>query len=173
MSPYPADSKRELSLKEAVEDFEKLEKKKETKWIAGRIMSIRGQGAIIFLTLNDGTASFQGLLKKDILGEEKLNFLARLQISGTSWKYRVLFLRPKEERKLWKPKTGVCSQKVCGPLPEKWHGLTDVEERFRKRYLDILMNPEVKDIFEKGRSFGIPSANICFPKIFGSGNPGT
>ena len=83
MSPYPADSKRELSLKEAVEDFEKLEKKKETKWIVGRIMSIRGQGAIIFLTLNDGTA-FQGLLKKDILGDRKLNFLARLQISGTS-----------------------------------------------------------------------------------------
>ena len=51
-----------------------LEEKKETKWIAGRIMSIRGQGAIIFITLNDGTGNFQGLLKKDILSASKFDF---------------------------------------------------------------------------------------------------
>src|SRR5258708_7584898 len=74
MDPYPADSKRELSLEEAINSFDSLEKNKEQKWIAGRIMSIRGQGAIIFITLNDGTGEFQALLKKDILSEEKFNF---------------------------------------------------------------------------------------------------
>src|SRR5258706_2304983 len=74
VNPYPADSKREISLKVAIDDFEDLEKKKEIKWIAGRIMSIRGQGAIIFITLNDGTGIFQGLLKKDILGDKKFDF---------------------------------------------------------------------------------------------------
>ena len=64
MNPYPAKSKRELSLKETIDFFDALEKKKEEKWIAGRIMSIRGQGAIVFITLNDGTGLFQGLLKK-------------------------------------------------------------------------------------------------------------
>ena len=74
INPYPGDSKRELSLKDAISGFESLEKGKEVKWIAGRVMSIRGQGAIIFITLNDGTASFQGLLKKDIIGDRKFNF---------------------------------------------------------------------------------------------------
>src|SRR3989338_513304 len=73
INPYPALSKRELSLNEAVFHFDNLERNKDTKWVSGRIMSIRGQGAIIFITLNDGTALFQGLLKKDIL-EEKFNF---------------------------------------------------------------------------------------------------
>src|SRR3989344_8612257 len=74
MNPYPAESKREISLKDAVDDFDKLEKGGEKKWISGRIMSIRGQGAIIFITLNDGTGQFQGLLKKEIIGDEKLDF---------------------------------------------------------------------------------------------------
>ena len=74
INPYPAESKRELALNEAIGDFDNLEKNKNSKWIAGRIMSIRGQGAIIFITINDGTAHFQGLLKKDILGDEKFNF---------------------------------------------------------------------------------------------------
>ena len=74
INPYKAESKRELSLKEVVDSFDVLLKQKEEKWISGRIMSIRGQGAIVFITLYDGTAHFQGLLKKDILGEEKLNF---------------------------------------------------------------------------------------------------
>ena len=55
LNPYPAESKRELSLKEAIDGFEDLEKNKEIKWVSGRIMSIRGQGAIVFVTLNDGT----------------------------------------------------------------------------------------------------------------------
>ena len=74
MNPYPAESKRELSLQEAIDTFDNLEKSAENKWIAGRIMSIRGQGAIIFITLNDGTALFQGLLKKDVMGDDKFDF---------------------------------------------------------------------------------------------------
>ena len=59
MNPYPADSEREVTLQDAVSNFDSLEKNKETKWLAGRIMSIRGQGAIIFITLNDGTGTCQ------------------------------------------------------------------------------------------------------------------
>src|SRR3990170_8515556 len=74
VDPYPAQSKREISLKDAVDNFSDLEKEKEAKWIAGRIMSIRGQGAIVFITLNDGTGHFQGLLKKDVIGDKKFDF---------------------------------------------------------------------------------------------------
>src|SRR3989344_9697872 len=79
VDPYPAESKREIALSEAVANFDALQKgsaeNNETKWIAGRIMSIRGQGAIVFITLYDGTGVFQALLKKDVLGDEKFDFL--------------------------------------------------------------------------------------------------
>src|SRR3990167_4826179 len=74
VDPYPADAKRELSFAEAVQNFDQLAKEKTLKWLSGRVMSIRSAGAIIFITLYDGTASFQALFKKDVLSEEKLKF---------------------------------------------------------------------------------------------------
>src|SRR3989338_10225379 len=132
MNPYPAESKREISLKEAIENFEKLEQKKEVKWIAGRIMSIRGQGAIVFLTLNDGTASFQGLLKKDVLGEDKLNFFSAVADIGDFVELQGTFFATKMGEKTLETTDWRMLSKSLRPLPEKWHGLQDVEERFRK-----------------------------------------
>jgi len=153
MNPYPAESKRELSLTEAISGFETLEKNKEVKWIAGRIMSIRGQGAIIFITLNDGTALFQGLLKKDIIGEEKLNFWNEVVDIGDFIELRGTFFTTNRGEKTLEATDWRMLSKSLRPLPEKWHGLQDVEERYRKRYLDILMNPEIKDLFIKKEKF--------------------
>jgi lysyl-tRNA synthetase class 2 len=153
VNPYPAESKREISLQEAADDFENLEKNKEAKWIAGRIMSIRGQGAIIFITLYDGTGSFQGLLKKDVIGEEKLNFWNEVVDIGDVVEIQGTFFKTNRGEKTLEAKDWHMLSKSLRPLPEKWHGLVDVEERFRKRYLDILMNPELKDVFEKKAKF--------------------
>ncbi len=153
MSPYPADSKRELSLKDAADDFSELEKNKAVKWISGRIMSIRGQGAIVFITLNDGTGTFQGLLKKDVLGEEKLNFFSEVADVGDFVEIQGAFFTTKRGEKTLEAGDWRMLSKSLAPLPEKWHGLTDTEERFRKRYLDILMNPEIKELFEKKAKF--------------------
>ncbi|MEI7709515.1 MAG: lysine--tRNA ligase [bacterium] len=145
VNPYPADSKRELLLKEAIETFSKLEESKEAKWIAGRIMSIRGQGAIVFITLNDGTGTFQGLLKKDILGEEKLNFFSEVVDIGDFIEIQGTFFTTKRGEKTLEAVDWRMLSKSLRPLPEKWHGLQDLEERFRKRYLDTLMNDEAKE----------------------------
>ena len=153
MDPYPADSKREISLQETIDSFDILEKKKETKWLAGRVMSIRGQGAIIFITLNDGTGSFQGLLKKDILGEEKFIFWNEVVDIGDFVEAEGIFFKTNRGEKTLEIKDWRMLSKSIRSLPEKWHGLTDVEERFRKRYLDILMNPELKDLFIKKAKF--------------------
>ena len=153
VDPYPAQSKREISLKDAVDNFSDLEKKKETKWIAGRIMSIRGQGAIVFITLNDGTGAFQGLLKKDILGDDKLNFFNAVVDIGDFIEIQGKFFTTKRGEKTMEVKDWRMLSKSLRPLPEKWHGLVDVEERFRKRYLDILMNPKIKELFEKKAKF--------------------
>lgn len=153
VNPYPAQSNREITLETAINDFENLEKEKETKWIAGRIMSIRGQGAIIFITLYDGTASFQGLLKKDILGDEKFNFWNEATDIGDFVELQGSFFTTNRGEKTLEAKDWRMLSKSLRPLPEKWHGLQDVEERFRKRYLDILMNPEIKETFRKKAKF--------------------
>ncbi len=150
---YPALSRRELSLSEVLASFEDLEKSGESKWIGGRIMSIRGQGAIVFLTLNDGTGSFQALLKKDVLGEEKLNFFSTVVDIGDFIEVQGKFFTTQRGEKSIEVKDWRMLSKSLRPLPEKWHGLVDIEERFRKRYLDILMNPEIKDIFIKKAKF--------------------
>lgn len=157
INPYPAKTRRELSLKQVLEQFESLEKSGENKWIAGRIMSIRGQGAIVFLTITDGTGLFQVLLKKDIFSsegsEEKFDlFNEVIDIGDFVEIYGTFFVTKRGEKTLEVKDWGILS-KSLRPLPEKWHGLQDPEERFRKRYLDILMDPEVKDLFEKKAKF--------------------
>lgn len=152
-NPYPAESKRELTLAEAGNSFDELEKKKEIKWIGGRIMSIRGQGAIVFITLNDGTGNFQGLLKKDIIGEDNLDFFNKVVDIGDFIEIQGSFFKTQKGEKTNEATDWRMLSKSLRPLPEKWHGLTDTEERFRKRYLDILMNPALKDLFEKKTKF--------------------
>src|SRR3989344_8573735 len=153
VNPYPAESKREISLKEAIDDFNNLEKSGDQKWIAGRIMSIRGQGAIVFITLYDGTVLFQALLKKDILSEEKFNFWNEVVDIGDFIEVKGKFFTTNRGEKTLEAIDWHMLSKSLRPLPEKWHGLVDVEERFRKRYLDILMNPDVKEIFKKKAKF--------------------
>ena len=159
INPYKAESKRELSLKEVIDSFDTLEKparrsgEKEEKWIAGRIMSIRGQGAIVFITLNDGTGLFQALLKKDILGNEKFNFFNEAVDIGDFIEVLGSFFTTKRGEKTIEAKNWTMLSKSLLPLPEKWHGLQDIEERFRKRYLDILMDPKIKELLIKKTKF--------------------
>ena len=166
VNPYPAESNREISLKEAKDNFDNLEKSKEIKWIAGRIMSIRGQGAIVFITLNDGTDSFQGLLKKDVLGDDKFDFFSEVVDIGDFIEIQGNFFTTKRGEKTLEAKDWRMLGKSLRPLPEKWHGLQDVEERFRKRYLDILMNPEIKDIFIKKEKFWDATRNFLKKENF-------
>ena len=166
ISPYPAESNREISLKEAVDDFSVLEKNGEMKWIAGRIMSIRGQGAIVFITLNDGTASFQGLFKKDVLGDDKFVFFNEVVDIGDFIEIKGSFFTTQRGEKTLEAKDWRMLSKSLRPLPEKWHGLQDMEERFRKRYLDILMNPELKKLFEKKARFWDATRNFLKKENF-------
>ncbi len=153
INPYPAKSKRELSLKEAVDSFSDLEKEGAVKWVSGRIMSLRGQGAIVFVTLFDGTASFQGLLKKDVLGEEKFDLWNEVVDIGDFVELHGNFFTTKRGEKTIEAKDWRMLSKTLRPLPEKWHGLTDAEERFRKRYLDILMSEEAKELLIQKTKF--------------------
>ncbi|MDO8594849.1 MAG: lysine--tRNA ligase [bacterium] len=146
INPYPVSTHIDVTLKEASENFEKLSTKKKLN-LAGRIMALRGQGGLVFADLFDGTGKFQALLKKDELAGDEFSLWSDtvdigdfVEVSGT------LFLTKRNEKTL-QVKTWRMLAKTLRPLPEKWHGLTDTEERFRKRYLDTLMNEEVRARF--------------------------
>lgn len=146
IDPYPAITARNSSNSEAIKDFEEG----KSLILVGRILSIRGQGKIIFFDFDDGTGKFQALLKKgEPLPEEKFDLFEKafdigdfIEVKGT------LFLTKNGEKTILAEDVSMLSKSLL-PLPEKWHGLSDVEERFRKRYLDLLSNPEVKERFIK------------------------
>ncbi|MCF7834345.1 MAG: lysine--tRNA ligase [Candidatus Pacebacteria bacterium] len=166
INPFPAESFRELSLKEVIDSFESLQSSSTQKWIAGRIMSIRGQGAILFVTLFDGTASFQGLLKKDVLGEETFSLFNDTVDIGDFVEIKGTFFVTNRGEKTAEAQEWRMLTKTLLPLPEKWHGLKDIEERFRKRYLDILVDGEVRDLLDKKMKFWEVTRNFMKEKGF-------
>ena len=145
VDPYPAKVKRTHTCNEAIEQFE--DGKEMT--LVGRIMTIRGHGGSTFINIEDNFGEIQAYFKKDELGEEKYKFFQDnfdigdfIEIKGS------LFLTRKEEKTLLVKDFNILTKSLA-PLPEKWHGLKDVEERFRKRYLDLIMNKETREIFSK------------------------
>ncbi|MFA6227137.1 MAG: lysine--tRNA ligase [Candidatus Paceibacterota bacterium] len=165
INPYPAKSKRDFYLSEVIKDFENISKKGKI-YLVGRIIAIRGQGGLMFFNINDGTALFQGLLKKDEMDASAFDLFQNtadigdfVEVSGT------LFITKKGEKTIkveeWKMLT-----KSLRPLPEKWHGLQDEEERLRKRYLDILSNPEVKDMVVKRSKFWKSTRDFLLERNF-------
>ncbi len=146
--PYPARVKRTHTCEQTIFLFDKLSAKKEKITLAGRLRAIRGHGGSTFVTIEDGMAKFQVYFKKDQLGEHKYKFTQELldigdfiEATGT------LFLTKKGEKTLLAENFELLTKSLL-PLPEKWHGLSDVEIRFRQRYLDLIANPEVKQIFK-------------------------
>lgn len=120
--------------------------------IAGRVIAVRDFGKSIFMHILDGSGKIQAYIRKDIVGEESLNFFKKfvdigdfVGIVGNLFKTRTgeLTLSVKEIMLI---------TKILKPLPEKWHGLRDVELRYRKRYLDLISNSNVKDVFIKRTS---------------------
>lgn len=147
VNPYPIKTKKTHSIEQALADFEKLSSGKTEITLAGRIMAIRAHGGSTFMNLEDGKNKIQAYFKKDKLGVEKYQlFLDNfdvgdfVEISGT------LFSTQRGEKTLEALDFNILAKSLL-PLPEKWHGLQDVEERFRKRYLDLIMNSEVRDKF--------------------------
>jgi len=143
---YPISSNRNYELEKVIADFDNLSNEKSVS-LAGRVMSLRPQGALIFFHLDDGTARFQGLLKKDEMKESDFDiFSANVDIGDFIEVKGSLFITKRGEKTI-KADSWKMLSKSLRPLPEKWHGLSDTEERFRRRYLDILMSSEVKARF--------------------------
>ena len=144
---YPIETNREATLLEANASFSKLSKKKKGITLSGRVTALRGQGALIFFNFFDGTGVFQGLFKKDEMDEKIFSLFSDTIDIGDFIEVRGLLFVTKRKEKTILVRDWKMLAKSLRPLPDKWHGLQDVEERFRKRYLDTLMSPEVRTRF--------------------------
>lgn len=144
IDPYPAQSLRTHNITQAIENFDKFAEKKEKLTLAGRVMAMREHGGTTFVDINDGSDSIQLILKKDVMDENDYDFfLETIDIGDFMEAAGILFKTKREERTLEVEACKLLSKTLL-PLPEKWHGLQDVEERFRKRYLDLIFNPETR-----------------------------
>ena len=147
IDPYPASSARTHTIAEIVAKFTTIVEGKKTMVIAGRVRAKREHGGSVFVDCADGSGSMQLFFKKDILGEAFPFFLETVDIGDFIEAEGRLFETQRGEKTLEVSRWSMLSKSLL-PLPEKWHGLQDVEERFRRRYLELLMNDEVRLRFE-------------------------
>lgn len=146
-NPYPAKTGRSHTCLEAINKFDKLSSQAKELVLVGRLRSVREHGGSTFIHIEDWTSQIQAYFKKDELGDKKYKFFKNnfdvgdfIEIKGA------LFLTKKGEKTILTRDYRMLAKSLL-PLPEKWHGLKDVEERFRKRYLDLIMNKDVRQKF--------------------------
>ncbi len=149
VNPFPADFLKNIECRELIEKYSNLsegEKSNEVYTAAGRVVSQRGHGKTLFGHIEDFSGKIQFYIRKDEMSEEKFEQFAHVDlgdiiaITGHIFKTKTgeVTIRGNDFRMI---------SKSIQPMPEKFHGLKDVETRYRKRYVDLIANPEVKKTF--------------------------
>lgn len=153
VSSYPSASMRTHELKDVLADFASLESSQTVVVVNGRVMTSRGQGAISFIDLYDGSARVQVVIKLPESTEEVMQFYRDyvdtgdfVEVTGT------VFVTKSGQQSILVSKVSMLSKALL-PLPDKYHGIQDEELRMRERYLDILTNQELRELFEKKAKF--------------------
>lgn len=153
ISAYPSASSRTHELQNVLDTFTSLESTQATIVVNGRVMSSRGQGAICFIDLYDGSARLQVVIKLPESDEKVMNFYREfvdvgdfIEVTGT------VFVTKSGQQSILVTNVSMLSKALL-PLPDKYHGLQDEELRMRERYLDILTNEELRNLFIKKAKF--------------------
>ena len=142
----PANTVAEIIDGYESKDKEALEKISDTFSIAGRIMAIRAFGKSAFLKIKDRSGSLQVFVQKNVLSDEEFKLYKIMDVGDIAWFEGKLFRTKTDELTLEVNKLQFVTKGVR-PLPEKWHGLTDIEARYRQRYVDLIVNPDVQKTF--------------------------
>jgi len=152
INPYPNDFKplhTSADLAKSRGDRETIEEDPADVFtVAGRVMARRSFGKAAFIQVQDRKGRVQVYVKKDTLGEENYKYFETLDIGDIVGIAGHPFRTKTGELSLHAHEVRLLTKSLL-PLPEKFHGLTDVETRYRQRYVDLIVNPEVKDVFIK------------------------
>ena len=169
INPYPSKYSKTHTVKQALESVENNEVK-----ISGRVMSIREMGGLIFAHVQDNSGKIQIVLEKKDLKEKNYTntdinyfqfFRKYIDIADFIGVNGKIFTTKKGELSVLVQEFTILTKSLL-PLPEKWHGIKNEEEKFRKRYLDILMNPEIKELFIKKQKFWNVTRTFLLDKGF-------
>lgn len=147
INPFPYRFERSHTTAEALAQFDTLITAGTEITLAGRIMAIRLMGKALFFHFQDEFGRLQGYLKKDVVGEAIWELFGLLDLGDIVGLTGTMFTTRTGERTV-AVKTVELLSKSLHPLPEKWHGLTDKETRYRRRYVDLIANPEVRETFK-------------------------
>jgi lysyl-tRNA synthetase class 2 len=142
----PDDSAQDVHRRFGALSRERLDADTPSAEVAGRIVGLRRFGKAAFVHLQDASGRIQTYLKRDALSPNDFAIVEQLDL-GDHIGVRGRVFRTKTDELTVEAREVVHLAKALRPLPEKWHGLTDVEIRYRQRYLDLIANPEVKDTF--------------------------
>ena len=148
-NPYPYRFDRSHTLGEIRNEFGALEAGSETDThvnVAGRILLKRDQGKLIFATLQDRETSIQLFVSKAIVGDEAFDAINNLDLGDWAGASGIVMTTRKGELSI-KVDSVVLLSKAVRPLPDKWHGLTDTDTRYRQRYADLIGNEESRRMF--------------------------
>jgi len=149
IDPYPARCERTHTVAELLARFDALMNDQTAVTITGRLKAVRGHGGACFADLEDGTNKVQLHLKSDVLGATSFETFEKIVDRGDFLQITGACFVTKRGEKSVEAKSWTLLSKSLHGLPDKWHGLTDTELRYRKRYLDLVSNPEVRLIFKK------------------------
>ncbi len=149
----PLEYARDATVSEIVAGYgprssEELETQKPSASTAGRVLALRTAGKAGFLDLSDGRARVQVYLKRDVVGDTAFELYRTLDLGDWIGVEGEIFRTRSGELSV-KARSLAFLAKCFRPLPEKWHGLKDVERRYRQRYLDLAVNPEAREVFER------------------------
>jgi lysyl-tRNA synthetase class 2 len=153
MNPYPAETNQTHTIAQVVESFDALKESNQEFVVVGRVMAFRGHGALAFIDLFDGTERIQAFCAKEAIGEELFQLLQDaisagdfIEVTGNA------FVTKREMNAV-----GVTSWRVITKalvsMPTEHFGIKDEDERYRKRYLDILLDTQVREMFKKKSAF--------------------
>ncbi len=151
--PYPHNFDYSHTLGQIREEFDsvsaaELEEKKAAVGVCGRILSLRPHGKAGFMDVSDGERRIQVYVRKDFVGPENFELFKLFDLGDIVGVEGAIFRTHTGELTISATKVCHLSKNLL-PLPEKWHGLTDVETRFRQRYVDLIVNPDVRSVFVK------------------------
>ena len=151
INPYPSKSKRDHTAKEIHDQKEALIKSNKKITVAGRLMSVRGHGKLSFIDLMDQSGKIQAALKADVLGKkwELVDLIDAgdfIEITGP------VFVTKAGETTVMAEDLIILT-KSLNALPDQWYGIQDEEMRYRKRYLDFVLTPELRELFVKKAKF--------------------
>jgi lysyl-tRNA synthetase class 2 len=166
INPYPAQTEKTHTIADVQVKFSQMEKGGEIIAIAGRLRGSRAHGNLTFANLQDSTGKIQIALSKKEVGPDNYKIFIKLIDVGDFIEAKGICFTTHKGEKTVMVKEWRLLAKALKPLPDKWHGLRDEEERLRKRYLDILFNPEVREMIEKKAAFWRAAREFMLKKGF-------